>query len=105
MSTKVIYRHIFSSIFSNLINVCVFVYYTSFPNLDPRVENYPMIGSPFLIAAFVAIYVFFVTEWGPNFMKNRPAYDLKDVMKIYNLLQIIVNLFVGFYVSFHNFSR
>lgn len=76
----------------------------SIPNSDPRLESYPMTGSPFPILGLIVIYVLFVTDWGPNLMKNRPAYDLKNVIKIYNLLQIIVNLLIGLYVSFRNFS-
>lgn len=58
-----------------------------------------MTGSPIPIVGLVIIYVYFVTEWGPNIMKSRPAYDLKNVIKIYNLIQIFVNLFIGVYVS------
>lgn len=81
----------------------MYVCLLSIPNPDPRLENYPMTGSPFPILGLIAVYVYFVTDWGPNFMKNRPAYDLKNVIKIYNLIQIIVNLFVGLYVSFRQF--
>lgn len=31
-------------------------------------------------------------------MKNRKAFDLKNVMMIYNLLQVIVNTALGIYV-------
>lgn len=67
--------------------------------IDPRVDRYPLTQSPMLIISLVAIYVYFVTHWGQRYMKNRPAYDLKNIIKVYNLIQIAVNLFIGVYVS------
>lgn len=32
-------------------------------------------------------------------MKSRPAYDLKEVIKVYNLIQIFTNLYIGINVS------
>lgn len=62
-------------------------------------DRYPLTQSPMLIISLVAIYVYFVTHWGQRYMKNRPAYDLKNIIKVYNLIQIAVNLFIGVYVS------
>lgn len=69
--------------------------------IDPRVEQYPMTGSPIPIIALVACYVYFVVLWGPKYMKSRPAYDLNGFIKIYNLIQIVTNLYIGFFVSAH----
>lgn len=52
-----------------------------------------------LIAAIIILYVYFVTDWGQRYMKTRPAYDLSGIIKIYNIVQILINLFIGFYVS------
>lgn len=66
---------------------------------DARVDQYPLTSSPMAITILVALYVYFVTNWGQRYMKSRPAYDLNTTIKVYNLIQIVVNLFIGFYVS------
>lgn len=66
---------------------------------DERVEHLPFIGSPLPIVGLIIFYVYFVTEWGPKLMKDRKAFDLKGVIKIYNLIQIFANLYIGFNVS------
>ncbi|PSN54038.1 hypothetical protein C0J52_14563 [Blattella germanica] len=32
--------------------------------------------------------MYFVLNWGPNFMKHRPPFNLGSIIKTYNLLQI-----------------
>lgn len=66
---------------------------------DPRIDQYPLTSSPMLILGLIALYVYFVNDWGQRYMKNRPAYDLNNIIKIYNFSQIILNLFMGTYVS------
>ena len=38
-------------------------------------------------------------KWGPKFMEDRRPFDLKNVMMIYNLIQVILNTYVGIDVS------
>lgn len=38
-------------------------------------------------------------------MEKRPAYDLQGYIKIYNLIQIGMNLFIGVYVSVINLGK
>lgn len=68
-------------------------------NSDGRVENLPLIGSPFPILALLGAYVYFVTILGPKLMQNRKAYDLKSIIQIYNFFQIVSNLYIGVVVS------
>lgn len=67
--------------------------------IDTRVEHLPFLGSPIPIVVLIVTYVYTVTIWGPNIMKPRKAYDLKGVIKIYNLIQIFTNLYIGIVVS------
>lgn len=52
-----------------------------------------------LIIGIIVIYVYFVNDWGQKFMKSRQAYDLSNIIQIYNLAQIFINLYIGLYVS------
>lgn len=68
-------------------------------SIDTRLVGYTLTGSPIPIIALVFVYVYYVTKWGPKWMESRPAYDLQGFIKIYNLIQIFTNLFIGVYVS------
>ncbi|XP_014275653.1 very long chain fatty acid elongase 7 [Halyomorpha halys] len=63
---------------------------------DPRVENLPLMSSPLPILGILLIYNYFVNKWGPQLMKSREPYDLKNVMILYDILQIIVNSYLFF---------
>lgn len=66
---------------------------------DPRVEEYPMLGSPIPIACLIVGYLYFVKNLGPKLMENRKPFELNNVMIAYNFIQIVANLWLGVYVS------
>jgi elongation of very long chain fatty acids protein 7 len=39
-------------------------------------------------------YFYFAKVWGPKFMKNRQAYDLRGVLLVYNVFQILSNSWI-----------
>lgn len=56
-------------------------------------------SSPIQLMTISAIYLLMVRKFGPSFMQNRPAYELKTLTRIYNLIQIILcfyNVFFSF---------
>ena len=59
---------------------------------DDYAQGYGFVdGAPWNICAIVAVYLLFVKVIGPRFMKNRPAYDLTNVLFYYNLIHILGN--------------
>lgn len=48
-------------------------------------------SSPLPTIVICLTYVYFVKIWGPQFMKHRPAYNLREVLAVYNAFQIICN--------------
>ncbi|XP_055326619.1 elongation of very long chain fatty acids protein AAEL008004-like [Sitodiplosis mosellana] len=72
---------------------------------DPRIVQYPLTSSPMLIIGLITWYVYFVTVWGQHFMKTRPAYELNNIIQIYNFLQIILNLFMGSYAGYYAYWK
>lgn len=73
---------------------------------DPRAAHYPMMsGGPWSTIAIVALYVYFVKVAGPRFMKSRPAYDLRGIIRIYNLTLVAWNLYFFYhFTKFTNFG-
>jgi hypothetical protein len=58
-------------------------------------DGYIIMRSPSQLIAIVITYFIFVFKLGPWLMKNRQPFDLKIVVVLYNLSQIIWN-FVTF---------
>jgi elongation of very long chain fatty acids protein 4 len=54
---------------------------------------------PSIIGAYIVI-----VKFGPKLMENRKPFDLKNVMMIYNLIQVIANTAIGVYVSGNRYS-
>ncbi|KAI1286047.1 Elongation of very long chain fatty acids protein 7 [Halotydeus destructor] len=64
------------------------------------VQHFP--GLPWKLFAVVAIYLVFVMKLGPGFMRNRKPYQLETAMRLYNVVNILVNLvmfLVGMYYT------
>ncbi|KAH8407671.1 hypothetical protein KR222_010147 [Zaprionus bogoriensis] len=56
----------------------------------------PLTDSPWPIIVIVTCYLLFVLKLGKMFMKNREPYDLRRVLAIYNIGQVIYNgIFFG----------
>ncbi|KAG7204291.1 hypothetical protein KM043_002112 [Ampulex compressa] len=68
---------------------------------DPRVADWPLMGSPLPLAVIISAYLAFVLRFGPHCMKNRKPYTLNKVMIYYNITISIANgvLFYGILTS------
>ncbi|XP_045502341.1 elongation of very long chain fatty acids protein AAEL008004-like [Colias croceus] len=64
---------------------------------DERTRDWFLIGSPWPALALIIFYLFTVLKWLPNYMKDRPAYDLRNVIAIYNAFQIAFCAYVVYY--------
>lgn len=63
-------------------------------NEDPRIQNYFMMQSPAPVFMITLIYLFFVKVLGKKIMENRKAFELKNILLLYNLFQVIFNGFI-----------
>ena len=63
---------------------------SSFPP-DPRVKDWLWMQSPLPTLVLIALYVAMVI-WGPRIMKNRPAFELKPLLFVFN--SAVVALYV-----------
>lgn len=66
--------------------------------LDTRLDSWPLMGSPLPVLAIIAGYYYFSTNLGPKLMKSRSAFQIKGLIAVYNVLQVLWNLFVAYYV-------
>ncbi|XP_029176888.1 elongation of very long chain fatty acids protein 1-like [Nylanderia fulva] len=69
-------------------------------------REWPLISSPLPLTLIIIGYLFFVLYAGPRYMKNRPPYELRTFMLLYNSIQILTNLWmVQEHLSFGWFSE
>lgn len=61
-----------------------------FQNPDEAIDSFALMGSPLPLIAISAAYLLFVTKVGPNFMRNRKPYNLTNITRLYNVLQVVL---------------
>jgi len=72
---------------------------------DPLTRNI-LPGGPRWILATIAVYFLFIYKIGPAFMANRQPFNLKSIIIVYNIVNIIVNMYLVSYVLMSpNFGR
>ncbi|XP_013177610.1 PREDICTED: elongation of very long chain fatty acids protein 4-like [Papilio xuthus] len=57
-----------------------------------------LMSSPKPVLFTLIIYLLFVLKIGPEFMRNRSPYNLKIILVVYNILQVLISTIV-FYIS------
>lgn len=67
--------------------------------LDPRTNDWPLIRDPMPGLTIIFSYLYFVLNWGPKFMKDRSPYELKNLLIVYNFLQVLVSVYLFIEVS------
>ncbi|XP_023017630.1 very long chain fatty acid elongase AAEL008004 [Leptinotarsa decemlineata] len=62
-----------------------------YENTDPRAENYIETSVSFLVG-FIFLYHSVIRYIGPKLMKERKPFNITNILMIYNVLQILVNV-------------
>ncbi|KFO36096.1 Elongation of very long chain fatty acids protein 4 [Fukomys damarensis] len=61
--------------------------------IDKRVENWPLMQSPWPTLSISTLYLLFV--WlGPKWMKDREPFQMRFVLILYNFGMVLLNLFI-----------
>lgn len=69
---------------------------------DTRLDHLPL-TSPLSAILILTGYVYFVYRIGPAYMSERKPFALKELIIVYDLLQIILNLALFAHVNIHIF--
>ncbi|KAG5883066.1 hypothetical protein JTB14_030441 [Gonioctena quinquepunctata] len=70
----------------------------TFLKKDPRVNDWLLMSSPFYTLGICLAYVYIVKVLGPKLMENRKPFELKSLLIVYNLFQVIFSTWL-FYES------
>lgn len=81
---------------SNIYNSSVVKFYDHvFTGLsDPRTNHWFLISSPVPGASILIGYLYFVLSWGPKHMEHRKPYRLKNVLVVYNFIQVLLSIWL-----------
>ncbi|XP_064482744.1 very long chain fatty acid elongase 7-like [Ornithodoros turicata] len=63
---------------------------------DPRTRDWFLVGNPAFITLLIGGYLYIVYRAGPRWMANRKPFDLKPVIRVYNVGMIVANLYFGY---------
>lgn len=70
--------------------------YTNFMETksDPRTSKWLLMNSPGPLLTIVVTYLYFCAYAGPRYMKDRKPFDLKNVIILYNFVQVFMSVFL-----------
>ncbi|XP_032521251.2 elongation of very long chain fatty acids protein 4-like [Danaus plexippus] len=71
-------------------------YYLNDDIADQRVQNWPLMRTPWPGVALLAIYLLTVLKWIPKYMEKRPAFDLRRILFVYNFIQVLLCIYVTY---------
>lgn len=60
---------------------------------DHRTKDLFLMGSPWPVIGLVVVYLFIVRN-GQRWMKDKPAFELKTTINVYNIFQVVSNIYV-----------
>ena len=63
--------------------------------LDKRSDDWFLMNSVWAPMTVTAFYLYFIFNLGPRLMKNRPPMQLNTIIKIYDILQVILNCYMA----------
>ncbi|XP_046960627.1 elongation of very long chain fatty acids protein AAEL008004-like [Vanessa cardui] len=79
------------SVIQNIVEYYNFYFHEQ---TSPITRDWFLVGKPFQLLSILAFYFFFCTRLGPRFMKDRNPYDVTNFMKVYNVAQILLSLYI-----------
>ncbi|XP_067008093.2 very long chain fatty acid elongase AAEL008004 [Anabrus simplex] len=61
---------------------------------DPRTSEWFLMSGPAPLVTILVSYLYFSTTAGPRYMKDRKPYQLKHVLMVYNLFQVVFSIWL-----------
>ncbi|XP_052752181.1 elongation of very long chain fatty acids protein 7-like [Galleria mellonella] len=68
---------------------------------DSRTKSWFLVAKPYEGLILLGIYLMFVFKWGPEWMKNRPPYNIERILIIYNAFQVAACSFLFYNAIIH----
>lgn len=65
---------------------------------DPRTNVLPLVGNPFYGIAIIGFYLYFVLNLGPRLMRDREPFQLKALLTVFDIFQIVSSVVIFYKV-------
>lgn len=80
-------------IFEEISNILTYILHDFWQEgADPRSIKLPLLSSgPWFMTIILAIYLIVIKWLGPKFMSNRPPYNIKRIVVLYNVAMVVLN--------------
>jgi elongation of very long chain fatty acids protein 7 len=66
--------------------------------IDPRVDGWFLMSSPFPTLLICSCYIYFVKSLGPRLMRDRKPFELRSAIIIYNVIQVVASIYLVYKV-------
>ncbi|XP_053971063.1 elongation of very long chain fatty acids protein AAEL008004-like [Hylaeus volcanicus] len=61
---------------------------------DPRTSDWFLMSGPGPLLMIVVCYTYFSVSAGPRYMRDKKPYDLRNVMILYNFIQVLLSMYL-----------
>ncbi|BET02250.1 GNS1/SUR4 family [Nesidiocoris tenuis] len=61
---------------------------------DQRTSEWPLMDNPLPTLVILLLYLYFVLNLGPRIMEKRKPFELKNVLIVYNFIQVLVSTWI-----------
>ncbi|XP_047344657.1 elongation of very long chain fatty acids protein 7 isoform X1 [Vespa velutina] len=61
---------------------------------DPRTRNWFLVSSPVPGISILIGYHYFIHSWGPKYMEHRKPFQMKNILVMYNLIQVLLSTWI-----------
>ncbi|XP_043249070.1 elongation of very long chain fatty acids protein AAEL008004-like [Colletes gigas] len=61
---------------------------------DPRTTDWFLMSGPGPLFMIVVSYIYFSISAGPRYMRDKKPYDLRNVMIVYNFIQVLASIYI-----------
>ncbi|XP_031826921.1 very long chain fatty acid elongase 7 [Nomia melanderi] len=61
---------------------------------DPRTADMFLMSSPGPLIMIIVTYIYFSTNIGPRYMRDKKPYELRNVMILYNFSQVLLSMYL-----------
>ncbi|CAG0886358.1 unnamed protein product [Darwinula stevensoni] len=72
---------------------------------DKRVDGWLFMSGPLPTLSICLFYVILVKVIGPRYMKNRPPFDIRRLLVVYNFVQMIFSIWLCQYIYFSGWHQ
>lgn len=93
------WKHFYLIIYSVKLRLLFFFLISFSLYIDLRTKPWLLSDNPGPLVTILVTYLYFCLHAGPKYMKDRKPFDLKNTLIVYNVIQVLLSVYLVFEVS------